>query len=403
MPNASEKALLPLTPLKPNSGGAGAARVLFLASTGSQGGIERHSVELAAALRERGVPLTFACPPGSYLDAWCRERGIPTLPFQVRNSGDLGAARQLAQIIRTHGIDIVHAHSRRDYVVAVLGVKPARRARLVLHAHMVRPLGDPPRLAGRFFGWGADVVVAVSGTVCDHLRHHHRFSPALVHLIYNGVDLKEIAAPGSSQAWAQRSRVRQEWGIPEDALVLGMVGRLDAKGQNALIAVAPALICRHPALHVVLIGSEGKPGEQAKLTAQAEAAGLTGRLHFTGPREDVPALMPALDVLVHLPRDESFGLALAEAMAAGLPTVATSIGGCREVVRDGITGLLVAPGDAPALTEALEWLLDPAEGAARRATFGEAGRHVVANNFSRERQLHLLQALYHDLCPSPAL
>ena len=382
--------------------GEASPRVLFLASTGSQGGIERHSVELAAALRERGVPLTFACPAGSYLDAWCRERGIPTLPFEVRNSGDLGAVRRLARLIRLHGIAIVHAHSRRDYVVAVLGVKLARTARLVLHAHMVRPLGEPPRLAGIFFAWGADAVVAVSGTVCDRLRHDHQFPPTLVHLVYNGVDLSGIAPPGSSEARAQRRQARQEWGIPDDALVLGMIGRLDAKGQAGLLAVAPALARMHPALHLVLIGSEGEPGEQARLTAQAEAAGLAGCLHFTGPREDVPALLPALDVLVHLPRDESFGLALAEAMGAGLPAVATNIGGCREVVRDGVTGLLVPPADAPALTGALEWLLDPAEGASRRAAFGAAGRRIVVKDFSRERQLDLLQALYHEICPFPS-
>ena len=325
----------------------------------------------------------------------------PALPGP--HSGDLGAARHLARLIRSHAIDIVHAHSRRDYVIAVLGVRLARRAWLVLHAHMVRPLGDPPRLAGKFFGWGTDAIVAVSGAVCDRLRHDHQLHPALVHLIYNSVDMSEIATLGSSLARAQRRQARQEWGILDDALVLGMIGRLDAKGQRDLVAVAPALSRLHPTLHLVLIGSEGLLGEQARLTAQAEASGLADRLHFTGPREDVPALLPGLDALVHLPRDESFGLALAEAMAAGLPTVATNIGGCREVVRNGITGLLVAPGDAPALTEALVWLLDPAEGMGRRASLGDAGRRIVAENFSRDRQLDLLQALYRELCPSPTL
>jgi len=397
MPSASDRP----APTTVDGGEAGAPRVLFLASTHSQGGIERHSVELAAALRARGIPLQFACPPGSPLDLWCRARGIPTLPLKVRNSSDVGAAWNLARLIRSEAVDIVHAHSRRDYVVAVLGVRLARGARLILHAHMVRPLGDPPRLAGRFFAWGTDSVVAVSEAVRARLEHDHDLPPAFVHLIYNGVNLDDFAAPGSLGALAQRRQARHEWGVPNDALVLGMIGRIDAKGQGDLLAVAPALAHLHPTLRLVLIGSEGQPGEQARLMAQAEAAGLTDRLRFTGPREDVPALLPALDVLVHLPRDESFGLALAEAMAVGLPTVATNIGGCREVVRDGVTGLLVPPGDAPPLTEALKWLLDPAEGAARRAALGEAGRRIVAENFSRERQIDQLQALYHELHPVP--
>lgn len=380
--------------------GAALPRVLFLASTNSHGGIERHSFDLAAALRARGVPLQFGCPPGSPLDVWCRARGVPALPFQVRNSGDLGAALHLAQLIRAHSIHIVHAHSRRDYVVAVLGTALARRSRLILHTHMVRPLGDPPRLAGKFFTWGADAVVAVSGAVCDRLRHDHNFNPAFVHLIYNGVDFDEFAVPHSPEARRQRQEARARWGIPQDASVLGMIGRLDAKGQADLLAIAPAL-SQHPTLRFVFIGSEGLAGEQARLTAQAKAAGMADRLIFTGPREDVPVLLPALDVLVHLPRDESFGLALAEAMAAGLSTIATNIGGCREVVRDGITGFLVPPGDLPALTGALQQLLDPVEGAARRAALGEAGRRVVAENFSRQRQIDLLQTLYHELCPVP--
>ena len=374
-------------------------RLLFLASTKSQGGIERHSVEIAAALRAQGVPLQFACPPGSYLDSWCQEQTIPTLPFCVRNSGDLKAAAHLAKLIRTEHIDIVHSHSRRDYVIAVLGVAAARLVlrrspKLILHAHMVRPLGEPPRLSGKFFQWGADAIIAVSGAVGDRLRHDHDFHPAFVHLIHNGVQVDDFALPESPEALAQRRRARQEWNIPEEATVLGMIGRLDAKGQIQLLAIAPALVLKHPDLHFVFIGSEGNIGEQARLTDQAKAAGVADRVHFIGPRPDVPTLLPGLDILVHLPRDESFGLALAEAMAAGLPTVATAIGGCREVVRDGITGYLVPLGNNPVLASALNDLLDKNKGPALRAIMGEAGRQTVAKHFSRERQIARLLALY---------
>lgn len=381
-------------------------RVLYIASTKSQGGIERHSVELAAEMHTRGVPIQFACPPGSYLETWCHERGVSTLPFHVRNSGDLGAAVRLAQRIHAERISIVHAHSRRDYVIAVLGVALARRYSrrrpgLILHAHMMRPLGSPARLSGRFFEWGADAVAAVSGPVCDCLRAAHRFSSDFVYLIHNGVNLEDFADAGSPESRKQRDETRREWDFPPDALVLGMIGRLDAKGQAELLTIAPELIRGFPSLRFVFIGSEGTVGERARLAGLAEAGGFRERLLLTGPREDIPRLLPALDILVHLPQDESFGLALAEAMAAGLPTVASGIGGCREVVQNGVTGILIPPGDAQALLEALRPLLDVKTGTMRRHEMGRQGRLAVEKNFSRDRQIHRLLALYREVCPSP--
>ena len=385
------------------SGGARTLpRLLYVASPKSQGGIERHSVALAAAFAERGASVQFACAPGSFVETWCHEVGLPTTAFSVRNSGDLGAAWRLAKLIQKERISLVHAHSRRDYVVAVLGVALARRVlrcrtALVLHAHMVRPLGDPAKLSGRFFEWGADAVVAVSGTVCDILRHEHAFNPAFVHLIPNGVDLARFALPHSPEAARRRKQLRLTLGVSEDASVLGMIGRLDAKGQRQLLNVMPELLEFCPDLWVVLAGSEGRSGEQAAL---AEAGGFGDRLIFTGPRSDIPDLLTAFDALVHLPDDEAFGLALAEAMAAGLPMVATAIGGCREVVRDGVTGLLVPPGDSAALVAALRCLLNPAQGDSLRRSLGDSGRQSVEKNFSQAIQLERLETLYLELCPT---
>ena len=377
-------------------------RVLFVASTKSQGGIERHAVDLGAELHALGVPLQFACPPGSFIQEWCAERGVPTQLFSVRNSGDLGAVFRLARVIRTDRIEIVHAHSRRDYVIAVLGVALARLLsrrpiRLVLHAHMIRPLGGTSRLSSRFFAWGADAVVAVSGAVADEMRDVHHFPPDFIHLIYNGVDFSEHDSPGSAPYERHRFQTRLQWNIPAEALVLGMIGRLDAKGQTNLLTIVPALLGNYPAIHIVFIGSEGESGTEAHLLQQATRGGFEDRLLLTGPRDDIPTLLPALDILVHLPKDEAFGLALAEAMASGLPTIATNIGGCREVVQDGITGLLVPPGNTAALSSALSTLLNSENGPSKRAEMGRLGRDYVEANFSRDRQVQHLLALYQKL------
>jgi len=377
-------------------------RVLFVASTKSQGGIERHAVELAAELYALGVPLQFACPSGSFIQEWCAERKVPTQTFSVRNSGDLSAVFRLAKIIHSEQIEIVHAHSRRDYVIAILGVALARSIsrrpiRLVLHAHMVRPLGGTSMLSSRFFAKGADAVIAVSGAVADQLRAVHSFPPALVYLIYNGIDFHKYTCPGSVAYCDHRTETRLQWKISSEALVLGMIGRLDAKGQSDLLSAAPALLRNYPSIHFVFIGSEGEEGTATNLVQLAKRGGFEDHLLLTGARDDIPALLPALDILVHLPKDEAFGLALAEAMASGLPTIATKIGGCREVVQDGVTGLLVPLGDQSALSAALSALLDSGSGPPLRAEMGRMGRSYVEANFSQDRQIQRLLSLYREI------
>ncbi len=361
-------------------------RVLFVATSGGEGGIERYSVSLAAALRARGVSLTYACRPGGFLAAHCKAVGIPTVAWEVRNSGDITAALSLAGIIRAARSDIVHVHSRRDYVPAVIGARLALRPRVVLHAHLIRPLGEPPHLAGRFFQRGAARVIAVSEAVRARLLREHGFPRAFVALLPNGVD---AAAFGVADGAAQR----RAWGVPPDAAVVGMMGRLDAKGQGALLAVAPTLLASVPDCRFVLVG----PGDGERLRAQARELGIADRVVLTGATEDVPAAMAAFDVLAHLPDDESFGLVAAEAMAACLPVVATDVGGCREVVCDGVTGRLVPQNDAPALLSALSSLFDGPSGAMLRRRFGAAGRQRVCDEFAFNRQVERLHLLYREL------
>ncbi len=381
-------------------------RVLFVATSRNDGGIERYSVRLAACLRAQGTPLAYACEPEEIIHDQCRAAGIPARPLSIRNSADVRAARALAHLIRTECAEIVHVHSRRDYLPALGGVLLARQrtrhpVRLLLHAHMLRPLGTPPRLAGWAFARCADGVLAVSEAVRARVLQEHDLPASFVRLLHNGVDLDAFALPGTPVAREWRQSRRREWGLEDDALVVGMIGRLDAKGQAALVEAAPALLARCPRVRIVLVGADGVPGERARLTAQAAALGIGKCVHFTGPRDDVPAVLAACDLLAHLPQDEAFGLSLAEGMAAGLPAVATDIGGCREVVMGGVTGLLVPPGDLPALCAALSRLLLESGSDALRARMGRAGRLRAEQEFSLTRQTERLRGLYQHLCPLP--
>jgi glycosyltransferase involved in cell wall biosynthesis len=177
-----------------------------------------------------------------------------------------------------------------------------------------------------------------------------------------------------------------------------MVGSLATKGHIDLLDALPVLLSRFPDIRVVFAGQDGEQGGRRRIEDRVTELGLWDRVVFAGVRDDVPAVLAASDVLVHLPREEAFGLAAAEAMAAGLPVIASKVGGCQEIVRDLQTGFLISPGDTAALTHCLHLLFDGKEGVARRARLGSAGRRIAERCFSRRRQIVALEQLYQDLC-----
>jgi glycosyltransferase involved in cell wall biosynthesis len=240
----------------------------------------------------------------------------------------------------------------------------------------------------------------VSEAARNFLNEQHGLPPGFVRVLPNGVPLEDYAAPDDPRAATWRADLRRAWNIPDDAFLIGMVGRLRRKGQDELIAVAPCLAERFPQIRFVLVGPEFKPGDRTYYADKIRAAGVADRFVLAGSREDVPAVMASLDLLVHLPTDEAFGLVLVEAMAAGVPVVATKVGGCTEVVRDGVDGLLVPPQDEDLLCAALQTLLDPKEGEARRAALRTAGL-LRAHDFSLDRQVERLCVLYEELCARP--
>ncbi len=360
------------------------------------------SVRLAALLRTRGINITFACRPGSFVEGLCRAQGVPIIPWRVRNSGDLGASQRLMRLLRIHQFDIIHVHSRRDYIPVALTIAWAQRSaaqdhtpRLILHTHLVRALGAPPRASGWLLQRVADTVITVSEAVRQHVLTVHHLPPNFVQTIWNGVNLDAYVLPESAQWQQQRQAWRTEWGIPDHALVIGMVGRLNAKGQDWLVSILPQLAERFPDVWCVLVGPDGLPGDSAALMAQARALGVDNQLLLTGMSDDVPAVLTAFDTLVHLPIDEALGGALIEGMAAGLPVVATAIGGCLEIVDEGKNGFLVSPADSAALITVLSCLL---ESPSLRADMGAEGRRIAEERFSQQHQLDQLQELYTHLC-----
>jgi glycosyltransferase involved in cell wall biosynthesis len=233
-------------------------------------------------------------------------------------------------------------------------------------------------------------ILAVSDYVRRRLVVSDHVPESMVQVLYNGVDLSRfhpILEPPAA--------IRARLGLPPDGEVVTSVGQLiDFKGIDHLIDAADLLRSR-PALTVLVVGDGDR---RDALAARVRRLGLEDRVRLLGKRDDVNALLAASDLFV-CPSvwDEALGYVILEAMAVGLPAVASRVGGIPEVVREGETGLLVPPRDAGALAGAIASLLDDP---VRREAMGRAGRQVITEDFSMERAITATVDLYEELAGS---
>jgi glycosyltransferase involved in cell wall biosynthesis len=248
--------------------------------------------------------------------------------------------------------------------------------------------GDLRELLNRWTSSLDDAVVAVCESARELEIERSRVVPDKVITIYNGVAVARFAVSNRRAA----AHVRETFGIPLEAPLLGSVCRLHLqKGYADLLTALTRVQARVPAVRLLLVG-EGELRSQ--LEAQAQAMGLSEAVIFAGARTDVPEILAGLDVFVLPSLWEGMSNAVLEAMAAGLPVVATGVGGTPEVVVDGVTGLLVAAGDAGALARSLTRLLCDPE---LRRRMGQAGRERVAQRFTVGRMVEQTQRLYERL------
>jgi glycosyltransferase involved in cell wall biosynthesis len=296
------------------------------------------------------------------------EQGIP-VHHLGRGRFDPRILRDLIRVARERRAAILHVHG---YAAADFGRLAARRvgAALVLHEHFADPRmpayqGLADRLLSRF----TDRAIAVSGSTRDFLIRKRHVPAARVRLIWNGAPLAEFAPVPSAVALD----TRRELGLPPQALVVGSISRLsEQKGHRYLLDAAAGVLARRKDTRFLIVGDGDQMGP---LRQQAEALGIAHSVVFAGHRTDVPALLGALDVFCISSTYEGTPLALFEAMAAGKAIVSTAVDGCREVLEDGATGLLVPPRDPDALSGALLRCVDDV---ALRASLAKRAREASA-------------------------
>ncbi len=242
-------------------------------------------------------------------------------------------------------------------------------------------------LADRALRSLTDAAIAVSASTRDFLVDRRHVPAARVRVIFNGAPLDEFAPRGPEVALS----VRRELGIPEGAVVVGSVGRLNAqKGHRYLLAAVAPLLARRRDVWLLLVGDGDL---DAALREQAGALRIDDRVVFAGHRSDIPALLAAIDVFCISSTYEGTPLALFEAMAAGKTIVSTAVDGCKEVLDDGRTGLLVPPRDTAGLAAALSRVVgDPA----LRGSMAEEARRA-SSAYDIRACVGKMEELYEEL------
>lgn len=363
-------------------------KILQLSSAQSLGGGERHLADLANGLARRGHGVYAALRPNSPLIEQLvdlPDANITTLP--LRNALDVKSARDLSALVRKNKIQIVHAHMARDYPLAAYAARQNSLARLIVTRHVLFPLN---RLH-RFTLSKAARVIAVSQAVGSQLRDGGTATPEKITVVPNGIDVTKFA---NVRQKFDRQAFLQSWGLPENSLLVGTVGELSPlKGQQEFLKAAARVSSQQPNAYFIIAGMDHSRANnnRIEIEQQVQQLGLAHRVKLVSWLDDIAQLYCALDVFVSSSRTESFGLAIAEAMASSTAVVATETEGAREIIQAGETGVLIPIGDVANLATALMELLKDKD---RRIQMGEAAQRAVATRFGVERMIDETEEIY---------
>jgi glycosyltransferase involved in cell wall biosynthesis len=359
-------------------------RLLLVVDSLEVGGAERQVVDLALTLRRKGYEVVVACSLAGDLSGALQEAGVsvrPVLGRLAKRRVSFAYVWRLRRLLRKERFDLVHAHvyaSVAAAAIATLGTDVP----LVITEHTEASWQTwRARWVSRWAYRRVERIIAVSTPIERRLIDRDGVHPDLITIVPNAV----APAPEAGADVPLPPELREH-------PLVGVMARLQPeKGVDNFVQAAARVAPLFPEAHFVIAGDG--PLRQ-ELEALADDLALGDRVHFLGFRADASALISSLDVVVVPSLTEGSPLITLEAMAAGVPVVASAVGGIPDQVRHDEEGLLVPPGDAGAIGDAILALLrDPA----RARSLGEAGRRRAASEFDQATMVRRIEDVYRDV------
>lgn len=377
-------------------------RVLQFVDAFGIGGTERHVMNLGKALDPVRFQLHLACLRrwGPFMEE-AEALGAPIAEYPLTRLYNPRALRQqwrFGRDLRRARVEIVHSY---NFYTNVFAIPAARLAGVRGVVASIRDTGaymtDPKRRLLRLVCRLADRVVVNAHAIRSWLLEQG-YRRDRVRVIPNGIDTARFDGPHAGE------RVRHDLDIPADAPLVMVLTRLhERKGLEDLLEAAPRILRRFPAVHFLIVGGRiavrdgavvSDDAYRAALEERGRALGVGERLRFAGFRTDIPDILAASTVSVLPSLSEGLSNTVLESMAAGVPVVATAVGGIPEAIEPGVSGLLVPPRDPGALADAISSVLGDPE---RARVMGRSGRRRIEGHFSLGAMARRTEALYGEL------
>ena len=349
-------------------------RVLEAITPSRIGGAEILVANLCESLPELGAHVELFCPRGRPFVDYAAKRGVQCVTWKTHGKLDPVTLFRLRGLMRKQGFDVIHTHLSTASLLGALAARLAGRPS-VAHVH-----GLNTATCFRC----STLVIAVSQAVKEHLCAQG-IRKEKVRVVHNGVDLGKYEPVSVIDA-------KLKMGYDPEAPLFGVFGRLsNEKGQRVALEAMFILLASHPNARLVLAG-DGV--DRDDLEAAADALGITQSVQFAGFVRNVRHLMSACDAVVAPSLKEGFGLSAVEAMALERPVVASAVGGLKEIVVEGETGVLVPPNDPRALAESLVRLV---KDKSLVQSLGKRGRERVAERFELGAQTRLVYSILREV------
>lgn len=370
------------------------APIGIFCSSAAAGGLELNVVRMAEWLRRARFPVTLIGSAGSEIARRANELSLPFCNITPdAHKSPRGSIWQLSGMLRTGNYHTLFVHTSKDLRRAVFArLLAMRKVKLVYVQHMQLGVSKRDFLHTLFFRRLA-AWIAPLPYLARQVGKMTRFDPRRIFQIPFGIELEPFIDEKPCQTSA-----RLKLGLPVPPVIAGVIGRFDRqKNQTLLIKAAAPLIRKGAPLELLFVGAntlDNTEDYEAELRTEARLSGIEHAVHFRPFQQKVATAYAALDIFVLTSKSETYGMVTIEAMAAGLPVVATRSGGTPELVRDKHDGLLFEPDNTTDLQNALRLLM---EFPGLRRRFGQAGRRDALERFSHLVQVSQLAEMVEGL------